>query len=260
MRLPGVHEAACDNDSPRCQIDLQDARLDEWQEDAAVELENVVRDTRLDALHAPELPSALLLDLEADQLERVVRARFELGQRGARHGQLGAALDVAVETDDAPPLSRTLRFDDARRLAADEELGPGRESLWILARALDEERAAEAVRPADAADRHEFVGVHHSLQLLRRVSLRREVLRRPNQARSASVNDLEQDAAALTASGRPHDRTQRARDPALAPDHLADVVRRNVQPQHERVRFVDLLDANGVRLVDELSRQVLDQL
>ena len=54
------------------------------------------------------------------------------------------------------------------------------------------------------------------------------------------------------------ERAQRAGDPALAADHLADVVRRDVQPEHDGVVLLDLLDAHGVGLVDESPHEVLD--
>jgi hypothetical protein len=46
---------------------------------------------------------------------------------------------------------------------------------------------------------------------------------------SGLFDDLEQDAAAGAGRGGAHDRAQRPRDPALAADHLADVVLGDVE-------------------------------
>src|SRR5882724_1640600 len=56
------------------------------------------------------------------------------------------------------------------------------------------------------------------------------------------------------------DRAQRARDASLPADHLAEIVLRDVQAKHDRVGFLDSLDAHGIRLVDKLPCQVLEQL
>ncbi len=57
-----------------------------------------------------------------------------------------------------------------------------------------------------------------------------------------------------------HDCTQRPRDPACAPDHLADIVRGDVEAQHESVLALFRLDANLIGLVDELTREIGEQL
>ena len=44
------------------------------------------------------------------------------------------------------------------------------------------------------------------------------------------------------------------------PITLPDVVRRHVQPEDERVVLLDLLDAHRRRVVDELARDVVEQL
>ena len=44
---------------------------------------------------------------------------------------------------------------------------------------------------------------------------------------------------------------KRPGDPALASDHLADVVGSNLESQHDHVALVDALDPDGVRIVDE---------
>ena len=57
--------------------------------------------------------------------------------------------------------------------------------------------------------------------------------------RPRSVGDLEQDARRSSRARRAHERAQRTGDAALAADHLADVVGRDVQPQHDRVVPLD---------------------
>ena len=74
------------------------------------------------------------------------------------------------------------------------------------------------------------------------------------------VDDLELHAPLLARAARAHDRAQRAGDATLPPDHLAEVVLGDMQTEQERVIVVDLLDAHRVRLVDELPRQVLEEL
>jgi len=64
----------------------------------------------------------------------------------------------------------------------------------------------------------------------------------------------------LTRAARTDDRAQRARDASLLADHLAEIVLRNMKAKHDRVGLVDALDAHGVRLVDKLSREVLQEL
>src|SRR5262249_26795204 len=71
---------------------------------------------------------------------------------------------------------------------------------------------------------------------------------------------LEQRAPGAARRGGAHDGTERARDPALAADHLADVVLRDMQLDDRVAVALDLLDAHRVRLVDEAARQVLDDL
>src|SRR5262245_35553949 len=58
-----------------------------------------------------------------------------------------------------------------------------------------------------------------------------------------------------------HDRAQRADDPALSPDPLADVCFGNVEPEEKgTVLLRDLLDPHGRRLVDEPACEFGDQL
>ena len=62
----------------------------------------------------------------------------------------------AVELDRAAAPADLAGQRDASRLAVDEELGADLESLRILARLLDDERAVDAVRPTDPADANEL--------------------------------------------------------------------------------------------------------
>jgi len=74
------------------------------------------------------------------------------------------------------------------------------------------------------------------------------------------VDYLELDAPPVARPPRAHDRSQRARDPALPSDHLAEIFLRDVESQDDGVVLLDALDAHGVRLVDELTCQVLEEL
>ena len=69
--------------------------------------------------------------------------------------QLRAPGHPVLEPDHRAP-ARALRRGDAHRLAVDIDDCAAGESLGILARALDEERSVEPVRPAHPADRHEI--------------------------------------------------------------------------------------------------------
>jgi hypothetical protein len=63
-------------DAARFEVDLEDAGVDEREREAGVELEDVVRDTRLNLGHVAEGAAALLLDREPGELERVVLVLF----------------------------------------------------------------------------------------------------------------------------------------------------------------------------------------
>src|SRR5207244_12937649 len=76
---------------------------------------------------------------------------------------------------------------------------------------------------------------------------------------TSSVDDLDKDAVARPRRARPDDRAQRPGDPALAADHLADVVLGDVQLQHVRAVALDLLDVDRVRIVDEPPRELGQQ-
>src|SRR5207237_9232177 len=75
----------------------------------------------------------------------------------------------------------------------------------------------------------------------------------------ALADDLDKDAVARPRRACADDRAQRPGDPALAADHLADVVLRDVQLQHVRAVALDLLDVNRVRIVDEPPRELGQQ-
>src|SRR4051794_29760992 len=76
--------------------------------------------------------------------------------------------------------------------------------------------------------------------------------------RKELIHDLELHAPALACTARTHDRAQRAGDPSLPADHLAEVVLGDVEAQDDGVVLVDTLDANLVGFVDELARQELE--
>ena len=76
----------------------------------------------------------------------------------------------------------------------------------------------------------------------------------------ALLHDLEQRPAPVPHRARADDRAQRTRDPTLAADHLADVVLGDVEDEHEGVVALLRLDPHGGRVVDELAREVRQQL
>ncbi len=76
----------------------------------------------------------------------------------------------------------------------------------------------------------------------------------------SSVSDLENDPAPLPGAAGPNDRTQRACESSLAADHFADVVFCDVEAQDDGVLSLFLLDPDGVWIVDQLARQVRDQI
>src|SRR4051794_11816846 len=79
-------------------------------------------------------------------------------------------------------------------------------------------------------------------------------------ASDALFHDLEQRAAAPARGRGADDRAQRTGDAALAADHLAHVVLGHVELDHQVAVAVDLLDPDRVRLVDQATGQVLDEL
>src|SRR5665647_3432847 len=78
---------------------------------------------------------------------------------------------------------------------------------------------------------------------------------------TALADDLELEPAPRVRPARADDGPQRTGDPSLPPDHLADVVLGDVEPEEERpVVVLDLLDPHRVRLVHEPTRERLEQL
>ena len=74
------------------------------------------------------------------------------------------------------------------------------------------------------------------------------------------VDDLEDDALSAPPVGRPRQLAECARDSALLPDHLADVVLRDEEPEQHDVVTLLPLEANRFGLVDEAAYEVLQQL
>jgi hypothetical protein len=74
------------------------------------------------------------------------------------------------------------------------------------------------------------------------------------------LHDLDRDAAMLACGARAHDRAQRSRDPPAAADHLADVARCDVEQERQLAVPLLRLDADGVRLVDQPPRELLQEL
>src|SRR5439155_22693638 len=77
---------------------------------------------------------------------------------------------------------------------------------------------------------------------------------------SSSLNDLEQDPPVALGAARADDGAESSGDAAASPDHAADVVRGDAQPDDERAVLLDLLDADGVGVLDEPPSEVLDQV
>src|SRR3954451_20801189 len=74
------------------------------------------------------------------------------------------------------------------------------------------------------------------------------------------VGDLDDHTPPVAGGARAHERAERARDPALAADHLADVVCRDMQHETELAVALLLLHAHGLRVVDQLAREIREQL
>src|SRR5262249_60718343 len=132
-----VGEAARYDDFACREVDPADAVLHHRQGEARIELEHVVRDTRRDVGDAPERSAALLLDLEPDELEHVVRALRRVRERRRRNAQRRATRNRAVQADD-PAATDPPRPGHPRRLAVDPELGAYGGGRGILARILDD--------------------------------------------------------------------------------------------------------------------------
>jgi len=70
----------------------------------------------------------------------------------------------------------------------------------------------------------------------------------------------EEDAPAVAHRARADDGPQSAHDPPAATDHLADIVRGDVQTEHEGILALFRLHAYRFRVVDELPREIREQL
>ena len=79
-------------------------------------------------------------------------------------------------------------------------------------------------------------------------------------SRSDSVGNLEHVALFRASAAGTHDATERARDPPLLADHLADVVRRDMEMEDDRVLTLFRLDTHGLGIVDESAREKLEKL
>jgi hypothetical protein len=75
-----------------------------------------------------------------------------------------------------------------------------------------------------------------------------------------SVSDLEDQPAPLAGAAGADDRAERPSDAALAADHLAHVVLRDVQAEDDGIFALLLLHADGVGIVYELPSQVREQV
>ena len=67
------------------------------------------------------------------------------------------------------------------------------------------------------------------------------------------LSDLEEHSRIRARCAGADDRPQRPREAALAADYLADVVRRDMQPEDDGVVPLDRLDVHRRRIVNELA-------
>ena len=78
---------------------------------------------------------------------------------------------------------------------------------------------------------------------------------------SSVLDDLDHDPAAVLGRGRGlGDGADRIGDATFAADHPAEIAIADVDLEHGRAVSFDLVDADGVGIVDEGSNQVLDQV
>ena len=157
-RLARRREAGCDQDSARSEVHLPHAGLDQREQQARVQLEHVVRDAGQDAPRpgrASRPPSSSPPGRRAGTRSTRPRRAVEASARGTASSAPRDASRSSRITGRPP---RALRADDLRRLAVDVQRRAHREARVVLAGVLDEERAVEAVRLADAADPDEVVG------------------------------------------------------------------------------------------------------
>src|SRR5688500_12522368 len=112
-------------------------------------------------LHEAERAATLLLDREANELEDVVRILLGQRQLVAADLERCPARDGTGEAQHEPSAG-ALALDHGGELAVHENAGALGQALGRLARVLDDERAAEAVRAAYAANRDRLrVGCAH---------------------------------------------------------------------------------------------------
>ena len=84
---------------------------------------------------------------------------------------------------------------------------------------------------------------------------------RPTTTRSGSlIGDFQHEPPPLPGAARPNHGAERASDPALASDHLPDIVLGDMQAEDERILALHFLDPDRVRVVNELSREIREQL
>lgn len=74
------------------------------------------------------------------------------------------------------------------------------------------------------------------------------------------IRDLEHETPIAACTRGPDDRPQGTRHPSLAPDHLADILRSDLQSEDDNVAIVDAFDPDGVRFVHEASRDPGEQV
>ena len=190
------HDAAAVRGRPRGR-----SPRDERQRVARVELEDVVRHPGRHVLHDAEPAASLLLHLERRRARRrsssPSSARRQLVRVGPR-GRCRARTRRSSRTTTRPPA----RFEATTAAAS----SPGQQA---------------SARPRSARGRRSRPRRRRSRR--GRAGGRRGRPER-DRPRRLFVDDLEQDALVLMRAARAHDRTQRAGDAALPPDHLADVL------------------------------------
>jgi len=114
-------------------------------------------------------------------------------------------------------------------------------------------------RPGDQiASEDHGVGVDLRQNRFERPRHRVDVIQRRD-AHLLRIGDLDEHAPPVAGGARANERAQSAGNPALAADHLADVVRRHVQHEDESIVALLGVHAHRVGVVDELAREVREQ-
>ena len=226
-----AREAAGDEDPAFVEVDVEHAGLDERQQQAGVEGERVVGRSVLHLGDRTERAAAFLLDAEPDELEDVVGvlARARAGPRGGRPAWRRAATDRSSLITGRPPAPRFETVISAGLPSTSSTAPRAKRSGASLAPSTKKEPSTPCGRPT-----------------------------RPTV--TSSLNDVEDHALARSGGARAHDRAQRPGEPALAADHLAAVIGGDVELEHGRILALDLLDAHGIGIVDELLRKPGEQL